>query len=385
MGRSTPPCGWRNPWIRSRFEPLIICPEEGDLPRLARLSGLKVEIVPRPKFPSVSVLWGKRYIADPFGFLLTAINVFRAMQNLHKALREYAVDIVLTKGLLAHFYGGWAARRLQIPCVWYVQEEVDAKRGGGLYRSILNWGTQKIPNRVIVDATALLEQFGSQAKMPEGVKVIYNGIDTQQFTLFSQSDRQAARKSFDFPTDATVMGQTGRLIPLKGQATLLQAFTSLSRHFPDIHLLFVGAPLFGGQGYEQKLRLQAAQWGLADRVHFSGFIPDVRRGLAAMDIFVHASLETDSPLGVMEAMSCGLPVIVSGVRGTLEMVKPNVNALVFEPGNPDALALELAKLLKSRTMQKDLGKQARAAIMEKFSLPASVAQLQTLLESVHAA
>jgi glycosyltransferase involved in cell wall biosynthesis len=277
------------------------------------------------------------------------------------------------------------ARRLRIPCIWYVQEEVDEKRGAGLFRYILIKGAQSIPTKLMVDAAALLEQFGNESALRDTVEVVYNGIDTAQFAPFSKQEQQEARGKFNVPKNATVLGQAGRIIPLKGQATLLQAFADLAQGFPDLHLLFVGAPLFGSQDYIQKLKSQAAQWGLAERVHFSGFIPDVRQGLAAMDIFIHASVETDSPLSVMEAMSCSLPVVVSGVRGTIEMVESEVNALIFEPGNSDALALMLGKLLISQQMQKELGRQARATVMEKFSLQASVTQLESLIEKVYAA
>jgi len=369
---------------KSKFETVIICPEEGDLPRLARQTGLEVQIVSRPKFPSVSLLWNKRYIANPFGFILTAINVFRSMQILEKHLQANMADVVITKGLLAHFYGGMAARRLNVPCIWYVQEEVDEKRGAGLFRYILVKGAQRIPTKIVVDAAALLEQFGSVPALRDTVEVVYNGIDTQQFFPFSQQEQQEARDKFKIPANAMVIGQAGRIIPLKGQATLLQAFARLAQDFPDLHLLFVGAPLFGSQDYEQKLRSQAAQRGLTERVHFAGFIPDVRQGLAAMDIFVHASVETDSPLSVMEAMSCGLPVVVSSVRGTVELVDSEVNALVFEPGNSDALVFALNKMLKSRHMQNELGNQARMRVIEKFSLHASVTQLESLIEEVYA-
>jgi glycosyltransferase involved in cell wall biosynthesis len=370
---------------KSKFEPLIICPEEGDLPRLARQSGLNVQIVPRPRFSSVSFFWNQHYIANPFGFLITAIHVFRTAHILCQYLGTNSADVIITKGLLAHFYGGLAARKLGIPCIWYVQEEVDAKRGGGLYRWILNWGAQNIPARLIVDAAALLEQFNNTGGVRDAVKVIYNGIDTQQFTPFSQSDRQTARKSFDIPSDAAVIGQTGRIIPLKGQTTLLQAFAILAQDFPNLHLLFVGAPLFGDDHYEQVLRRQALQSGMAERIHFTGFLPDVREGLAAMDVFVQASVETDSPVSVMEAMSCGLPVIVSGVRGTLEMVEPESDALIFPPGDSDALILKLATLIRDGDLRMRLGSKARESVIQKFSLQASVAKLETVLEEVHAA
>ena len=370
---------------KSKFDPMIICPEEGDLPHLARLAGIKVQIISRPKFPSVSIFWKNHYFPNPFGFFVTALIVLLSSHNLQKHLQQDKIDLVITKGLLAHFYGGMSASRLSIPCIWYVQEEVDEKRGAGLFRFILLKGAQRIPTKIVVDAAALLEQFESVSSLRDSIEIVYNGIDTEQFSPFSQQEQQDARNSFNIPANATVIGQTGRIIPLKGQATLLQAFAHLAQDFPDIHLLFVGAPLFGSQDYEQQLRAQTAQLGLIERVHFSGFIPDIRQGLAAMNIFVHASVETDSPVSVMEAMSCGLPVVVSGVRGTVEIVNSEINALIFEPGNSDALASALVNLLKSQQMQKELVKQARATVVVRFSLQASVTQLECLIEEVYAA
>jgi glycosyltransferase involved in cell wall biosynthesis len=368
---------------KGKFEPVIICPEEGDLPYLARQAGLDVRIVPRPKFSSVSILWSGRYLANPLGFIFTAINVFRSAQIMRRDLYLNRADIVITKGLLAHFYGGMASSMLNIPCIWYIQEEVDKKRGAGLYRYILLKSAQRFPAKIVVDAVALLEQFADAPKLREIISVVYNGIDVDQFKPFSAQEQQDARRNLGIPPKAVVIGQAGRIIPLKGQATLLEAFARLVNEFPDIHLIFVGAPLFGSQDYEKKLRSQTVQLKLAERIHFSGFIPDVRLGLAALDIFVHASIETDSPLSVMEAMACGLPMIVSGVRGTVEMVDSGVNALVFEPGNSNALAFALKKLLKSPKTQKELGERARTAALEKYSLQTSVAQLQTLMEKVY--
>lgn len=370
---------------QSRFELVIVCPEDGDLPRIARQTGLKVHIVPRPNFSSVSFFWKNRYFANPVGFAITALNVIRSANNLNRYLHVNPVDIVVTKGLLAHFYGGLAASRSGIPCIWYVQEEVDAKRAGGLFRFLLHKGAEKLPAKIVVDAEALLEQFCGPSRGEATLQVIYNGIDTGQFAPFSDQERQEARARFGIPENTLVIGQAGRLIPLKGQAVLLQAFIALVKEFPNLHLILVGAPLFGNRDYEQALRKQAAQSRLAGRVHFTGFLSEVRDGMAAMDIFVHASVETDSPVSVMEAMSCGLPVVVSGVRGTLEMVTHECDALVFPPGDSNALALALAKLLRDQNLRAEMGARSRMSITQKFSLHASAARLEALLEEVHAA
>ena len=319
-----------------RFAPLLLCPEEGDLPRLARASGLDVVIVPRPKFESVSWFTDGRYIANPFGFLYSAVNIFRAALRLKKYLQVNPVQIVITKGLMAHFYGGLAARWSHIPCLWTVQEEVDQHRGGGLYRFILTRGAKSLPSKIIVDALALLDQFHAR----EGIQVIYNGIDPDEFSPFSHRQKMNARLALHIPENAIVIGKAGRLTPLKGQSLLLDAFICLAAEFPDLHLILVGgASLFGEEDYEGALRAQAARSGLTERVHFTGFLPDVRQGLAAMDVFVQASVETDSSVAMLEAMSCALPVVVSGVRGTFEMVEPDSDALVFRPGDVNGLTL----------------------------------------------
>lgn len=365
---------------KTKFETVIFCPEEGDLPTLARRAGITVEIVPRPRFFSVSLLWRDRYIFNPFGFVLTALSALRAIRALRRSLQSKAVDVLVTKGLLAHFYGGIAARSLRIPCIWYMQEEVDAKRAGGLFRKLLQICAASLPVKVIVDAQALLEQFGSTVKP----QVIYNGVDADAFSPASASERNAARAFFALPEDALVIGQVARIIPLKGQAILLQAFASLLKEFPNIYCLFVGAPLFGSENYQQQLHEQAQQWGIVEKIRFSGFVPDVRQGLAAMDIFVHASIETDSPVSVLEAMACGLPMAVSAVRGTVEMISPNADAILFPPADSTALAAALASLLRDPSRRDALGEQARKSALEKFSLQASAAAFEALLETVHA-
>jgi len=370
---------------KSKFEPIIICPEEGDLPRFARQSGLDVHIVPRPKFPSVSLFWNRRYIANPFGFVITAVNVFRAVRILRNHLQTNSADIILTKGLLAHFYGGLAARRLGIPCIWYMQEEVDAKRAGGAFRWLLRIGAQSLPAKIIVDAEALLEQFGNPARLEHRILTIYNGVDTNQFVPASCDDRKNVRTSFGIPENAVVLGQAGRLIPMKGQDVLLRGFIHLAKEFPDLHLILIGAPLFGDDGYEQALRQQALQSGLAERIHFTGFLPDVHCGLAAMDIFVQASVEADSPVSVIEAMSCRLAVVVSAVRGTLEMVEPGWDAFIFPSGDSDTLILKLAALIRDIDLRMQLGSRARESVIRKFSLQASVAKLETVLGEFYAA
>lgn len=369
---------------KSRFDPVIICPKEGDLPNLARQAEIEVQIVSSPKFPSVSFHFEKRYLANPFGFFLSAINVLRAAHRLEIHLRANPVDVLITKGLLAHFYAGIAAFRLKIPCIWYIQEEVDSKRAGGFYHYLLTKCARYLPAKIIVDAEDLRDQFEEFSQNDLFLQVISNGVDTNQFTPFTDLKRVKAKESLQISEHALTIGQSGRIIPLKGQDILLKAFMKMAQDYPEIHLLFVGGPLFGNRQFELALKDKVEKSKLSERVTFTGFLPDVRQGLAAMDIYVHASVETDSPISVLEAMACGLAVIVSGVRGTTEMVIPNQDALLFESRDFNALAQNLEKLILSKKLRSDLGKKARQSVIDRYSLYHCVTQLQEVIEEVYA-
>jgi len=369
---------------KSEYSPVIICPEEGALPKLASRAGIEVHIVPIPKFHSVSFEWKNRYIANPFGFILTAINILIASRRIEENLRTFPTDIVVTKGLLAHFYAGIAAKRIKVPCIWYLQEEVDSKRAGGFFQFLLNIFAKHLPVKIIVDAKALVTQLNCKNNCKGFIKVINNGVDTEEFVPFNDAEKSKAKKELRIPEERLVIGQAGRIVALKGQDVLLDAFSQIAKAYPDTHLLFVGAPLFGNLDFERRLKKQVDHHGLSDRVTFTGFLPDVRQGLAAMDVFVQASIETDSPISIMEAMSCGLPVIVSKVNGTEEMVEQSEDGLLFDPGDSQALAGKLELLINSSKQRRLFGYAARQSVIRNYSLETSVAKLQDLLEEVYA-
>lgn len=368
---------------RVRFEPIIICPEEGTLPDLARESGIQVVIALIPKFPSVSIQIKNKYIVNPFGFLATSVNILRAAHVIGRVIPTLDPDVIITKGLLAHFYGGIAAKRRDIPCIWYVQEEVDSNRNGGLYVRLLNYFAKVLSKRVVVDANALLRQFSKYSTEKKAPIVIYNGIDTYLFSPISVDEKLKARRKLNLPENKLIIGQVGRVVPIKGQLILLQAYYQIYLEHPDTHLLIVGTPLFNSTAYEQMLKKEVEKYGLSNRVTFTGFLPDVRDGLSAMDIYVQPSLETDSPVSVQEAMSSGLPVIVSDVPGIKEFVEPEIDAFVVPAGDSKGLAKRLTSLINSKDLKLRMGEQARQAIIDKFSLANSVKKVEELLIKIY--
>jgi len=286
-------------------------------------------------------------------------------------------DVVVTKGLLAHIYGGLAASRAGVPCVWHVQEVANGESMGGLYVSLLNRLALRWPRFVVVDAPAVGAQFVQELHARERVKMLYNGVDLKRFS----ADGPIAKLSFkasgsDSPI---VIGHIGRIVPLKGQHVLLEAFASLCESRSSIHLVLAGTPMFDTDHYLRRLKRMVTEYHLEGRVHFLGFRDDVSDLLRSIDIFVHPSVEADSPVSILEAMATGKPIIATRVPGTSDLVADGVEGHLVPPSDASALAEQIGFLLDSPTQCKRLAAAARTAAEQRFDQRLFVASFEKLL------
>ena len=138
------------------------------------------------------------------------------------------------------------------------------------------------------------------------IEVVPNGVELRQFLERCDSD---CRAELGFSPEEILLIYTGRLGPEKNLTFLLNAFAGVAEAVPEARLLIVG-----GGPEEATLKQQAAQTGVAERIHFIGMLPYERipEYLAMADIFVTASVTEVHPLSVIEAMGSGLPVM--GIR-----------------------------------------------------------------------
>src|SRR5262249_54472784 len=122
---------------RSRWEVVLVCPEEGDLPAAFRRLGLRVCVLPRGRMLSSSIPLTPRWrIPNPPALAWDAGVILKTAGSLARLLGELRPDLVVTKGLFPHFYGGLAARRRGVPCLWHMEDYI-SERWFGLFRRAL--------------------------------------------------------------------------------------------------------------------------------------------------------------------------------------------------------------------------------------------------------
>ena len=193
----------------------------------------------------------------------------------------------------------------------------------------------------VVERADLARLYGAT---PSRIAVIPCGVDTE---LFRPGDRAAARAALGLPAGPLLL-YVGRLAPIKGLDTLLDALAQVRAGGRPVQLLVVGGdadePV---NGHEAELRRRIAALGLAQAVRF---IPAQPQGVlptyyAAADVSLLPSYYESFGMVALEAMACGSPVIASRVGGLTTTVRDGVTGFLVPEGNVGALAERMEALI----------------------------------------
>jgi glycosyltransferase involved in cell wall biosynthesis len=228
---------------------------------------------------------------------------------------------------------------------------------------------------VITDSEACGDTLRSFMRRPDAsVAIIPNGVDPPA----SDRSRVEARRALGLPEDprVRVIGQVATLLATKGQMVLADAAKTVVGHFPDTAFLMVGYPR--DHSYREALIRHVEELGLADRIrvtHYPGNIGDVWK---AIDIHAHPTLLDSLPQAIIEAMSLGLPSVVTPVGGIPTLVEHDETGLIVPAGDPDALALALLRLLEEPTTAQRLGAAALARHRRKYTTGIMTTSLENL-------
>ena len=148
--------------------------------------------------------------------------------------------------------------------------------------------------------------------------------------------------------------------PEKGHRVLLDAFDQVHRQLPDARLILVGQGELQGE-LEAKVRALA----LEGSVDITGPVAEVWPYLAKADVFALASTSEAFGIAIVEAMAAGLPVVASRVGGIPELVEEGVTGELFAPGDSEAMASHLVRILASPELRSRMSVAAREAAEER--------------------
>lgn len=199
-----------------------------------------------------------------------------------------------------------------------------------------------------------------------------NGVDTDRFAPLPAAAKQTLRQQLGLPIDGLLAVYTGRLEPEKRIDQIIQLWPQVRKEHPKARLLLLGS---GKQ--EEHLRQLAG-----DGVDFIGQLDDVVSHLQAADLFLLPSATEGLSNSMLEALSCGLPVIATTVGGAEDVLTHNENGWLIPPDMPESLLEALLTVFKDDTLRMRLGQNARQRMLETYSLPVIVKKVRDMYDEV---
>jgi glycosyltransferase involved in cell wall biosynthesis len=308
-----------------------------DIAARFREAGLTVDScsVPWPGSLDVGSYRASRWIRHRLAFTFP--------YRLSRALRQLGPDLVHTH--VSHridLQAEGVLRRTNLPFVWtihgkYRPEGVELER----WRKVTRLAAGR-PSAITAVAEDLARDFRERGlDHPDGILVTRGGVDFARFHERGPAD-PGWRARWGIPPEALVVGSAGRLVPEKAYEVFIRAAALIPAE-NRVHFVIAGAgPL------ERSLAREITRAGLEKRFHLIGFVRDIPRFLAQLDIFVLSSRFEGFPIALLEALASGLPTITTPVGGVPEMLGPD-GGLIVAPESENELAAALTKMLDPAT------------------------------------
>jgi len=332
---------------RDEFPSTILAPGDGILFTRAENAGLDVVRLQRMGA-------GRR---------VSPTSELNALRELSAKLRAGQFDLVHTHGAKGGVLGRLAARRVGVPAVVHTihgfpfhefHSPVTRATLRGIERRL-----GRITDYFLTDGTFIAsEAVRLKIARPDRIRALISPIDSIPPATVAR--RREARRLLGLPENAQVVGTVARLAGQKAPHDMVEAFAVLGR--PDVHMVWIG----GGE-LRAKTERQIRARGLEGRFLLLGERDDVEKLLPALDVFALSSLWEGLPCSVVEAMTCGIPVVANAVNSVPEIVIAGKTGIVTRPKDPASLARGIAYLLDHPKDAARMASAARDHIGEQFN------------------
>ena len=215
-----------------------------------------------------------------------------------------------------------------------------------------------------------------ETKISIPITILPNGVDVNKFEPVR--DREELKKKLSLPQKKFLFGTIGRLSKIKDIKTIIRACVHLEKYIGDNFALVVV-----GDGGERKSLEHCVKSLLLERkVFLIGSKQNINEYLNCFDVYVQASLYEGFSNTILEAMSCGLPVIATNVGGNMALVQPYHNGFLFSPGNDECLADIMKILYQCKKILQEFSQHSRKSALTKWSITNMIECYETFYLSI---
>lgn len=341
--------------LSRRIEITMVCFMEGDFARDAREMGIDVRVFPGWNLPKV-----RKQLLD--------------------LIREGHYDIIHSHGSRGNF-NAWLLHRCGLPLLTTVHSDPKldymGRPAAGLIFGTMNRFALRRMDYLTGVSDSMAELMIARGFRADRVFTIYNGVDLNDKGAALPRREFLKQHGIQEEPGAVYAGIAARLNPVKDIATLIRGFAGAVREAPQLRLLIAGD---GPQ--ENELKALAEALGVADKVHFLGWVDGTDSFYAALDINTLTSLSETFPYALTEGVRWHCATVSSRVGGVPKLIDHGVSGYLFPAGDDRALAGYLAKLCHDAALRERFADALYEKTKRLYSLEATVQTQQDIYETI---
>lgn len=287
------------------------------------------------------------------------LNNIKEFLKLRKIIKSHFYDLIYLSTPIVGAYGRLATLFLPRGRVVYSAHGFNFYKGN---KKILNFLYSRIERLLsrITDClfTMNAEDYEVCFTLKMRCKEIYNvdgvGIDLSRFSNVSMDKKQQLRTSYGYDDKAFILIYPAEFNNRKNQELLLKTIAILKNKYPRIKLLLPGDGVL-----IDNCKTIVKELGIEKNVDFLGYRNDVDKLLQLSDVLFASSKNEGLPINMIEALSCGLPVIATRARGHVDLINDGINGFLFDLDNPSDAADKIKRLFEDKNLYHQMSDNAK--------------------------
>lgn len=293
------------------------------------------------------------------------IDFIKSIFKISKIIKHNKIDIVYTNTSVI-LPGAITAKLLGKKSVWHIREVLkdESKIVKILKRIIKSFSDVIITNSIATRNSLGYSDYSN-------VKVVYNAVNEIKIS---------EKKN----TDIIRVGMAGRINRWKGQKLFVDlAENTLKNEKINLEFLIAGDAYKGEEYLEEELKQYINSKSIDNKVKMLGRIDDIAKFYELIDVFILPSIEPE-PFGlvVIEAMSCGIPVIATNHGGPCEIIDNGYDGYLADYKDCIEMSGILSKLINDDKMRKKIGENGRETYKQRFSVDKYVRNIKEILNKL---
>ena len=263
-------------------------------------------------------------------------------------------DVVLA----AHRFAGLNAKLarlcgLRAPVVCALRGRARYGRKRRLIYDHLDITLMRLAAAVVINSAAIRETLPRSGWLRERIEEIPNGLAPRTPPAVGREER---RSGLGWGASDFVVASTGRIVDVKAPLTAAECIVALRAKGVPARLLWIG---------DGPMRAQLERSvGEGSALHCTGLVADAREWLPAADVYFHPSHWENTSNAILEAMSCGLPVVARALPGNREILREGRDGILFD--HRDAAEAALARLAGEPELGERMGSAGAAQVRDRY-------------------